>query len=110
MDKEWTTVPIRKTTHKIVKKLIEGKGLTWDDVVLSYSKKTKDTIKQVLLNMSNEKFYHLSELAKVLHQMKLINNPTIEDAMQLAEDNLIKGMEKSLQSTATPQIGQVKRA
>lgn len=99
MTKEFTTIPVKKTTHQLVKKMMqENPNWTWDDIVLDYAKNKKDTTKQIIMTVDRDKFYALTEITKILHKMKLIEGNTIEETAHLAINNLIQGMEQGIQN------------
>lgn len=106
MPDKYTTIRVSTLTRDEVKKLAEERKVSVDDLIASFLKNVKDTVKPILLYRDNEKFNRLLELAKILHQMNLIKEPKIEDVMQLAEDNLVKGMEKSLRAIQSVPNGQ----
>jgi len=97
MDSEHTTLRVKKTTRDLMNKLANERKVSVEDLLNVLAKSKEDATKQVMFTVDNEKYYTMLEIARVLHRVKLIEAPRVEDAALLAMDNLIKGMEKSLE-------------
>jgi hypothetical protein len=99
MTGEYTTVRIKKATRDWLNKTAEAKGVTVHELVESFSKSWEDSTKQVLLNIDKEKYAVIQDMAQMLYGIKLIKTDKIEDAVMLAIDSLIKGMEQTMART-----------
>ncbi|MHA1852552.1 MAG: hypothetical protein ACTSUF_03485 [Candidatus Heimdallarchaeaceae archaeon] len=98
MADDYTTIRVRKTTRDLINKIASGKGISVDELLNILTKQTKDTMKQILIDVDKDKYYAMRDITKMLHQMGIIKYPKIEDMVLFGVDNLIKGMEKTLQS------------
>ncbi len=103
MSKDFTTIPIKKTTHQVVKKLMDGKNMTWDDVVLSFSENAENRIKQVLVTVDVKQYETMLGFARIAYEKKLIKAPTIEDFILLLVDNSVENAKLSSKPAEPPQ-------
>lgn len=103
MADDYTTIRVTKATRDLINKTASSKGVPVDQLLNMLTGSTKDITKQILLTIDKDKYYALNDMTHILHRMKLINSPKVEDAVLLAIDNLMKGMEKQLQGAVTTQ-------
>lgn len=95
----WTSIPLRKSTIEIFRKNAKSSGQT-QDRYLQNLMASNPKPEQKSYIYSPEDYSTLNDIAEFLFKTNLIDSPNAQTATKFAIDNLIKGINKTIQ---TPQ-------
>jgi hypothetical protein len=102
MPEEYTTVRVKKTTREVIRQAEEkyemGPAEALENLLLSI----QDNRRQILITIDAARFSELTEMTKLLYNMKLIEFPTMECMTDFAINQVLNGLKKQLQVPTAP--------
>jgi hypothetical protein len=105
MAEDYTTVRIKKTTREIIRAAESKYEKAPAEALEILLQPVNDNTKQILLTMEIPRFNEITEMMKILYDMKLIPLPTHECAVSFAIDTAMNGLRKQLTMPMETQSG-----
>ena len=102
MPDEYTTVRVKRTTREIIRQAEEKYQSPPAEALENLLQSIQDSRKQILITIDAARFSELTEMTKLLHNMKLIEFPTMECMTDFAINQVLNGLKKQLQVPTAP--------